>query len=138
MPQKKMSYNPFDVEPNELVSESLQDMLPNEETSTTELENIFILVSLLLEDGPILNGNLLGIEFGDNPRLDIKVLTQNCFNFISEIIKDKKKVKSVYLIHGDEVIEVSGPFSVSCLKIVEMDYQNRACVLAIDLSDNRP
>ena len=81
---------------------------------------------------------MLGIEFGDNPKLDVKVLTQNCFTFISEVIRSKKRIKSIYLIHGEEVIEVPGPFNVNCLKIIEMDYQNRACVLAVDLFKDRP
>jgi hypothetical protein len=131
-----MSYNPLDVEPKELISESLQDVFSNE-TQVNKLENIFIVVSLVFEDGSMLTGNMLGIEFGDNPKLDIKALTQNCFTFIGEVIKFKKRIKSIYLIHGEEVIEVPGLFSVNCLKIIEMDYQNRACVLAVDLFNDR-
>jgi hypothetical protein len=133
-----MSYNPLNVEPKELISESLQDAFSNEETQTNELENIFIVASLTFEDGSMLTGNMLGIEFGDNPKLDVKVLTQNCFTFIGEVIRSKKRIKSIYLIHGEEVIEVPGPFNVNCLKIIEMDYQNRACVLAVDLFKDHP
>ena len=47
-------------------------------------------------------------------------------------------VKLIYLTCAEEVIEIPGPFKLNCLKIVEMDYQNRACVLAIDLFKDCP
>ena len=133
-----MSYNPFQAEPKELMSDSLRETFIAEENQLTELENTFILASLVFEDGTSLIGNILGIEFGDNPKLDVKILTQNCFKFINNVLFARNLVKSIYLTCAEEVIEIPGPFKLNCLKIVEMDYQNRACVLAIDLFKDCP
>ena len=133
-----MSYNPFQAEPKELMSDSLRETFIAEENQLTELENTFILASLVFEDGTSLIGNILGIEFGDNPKLDVKILTQNCFKFINNVLFARNLIKSIYLTCAEEVIEIPGPFKLNCLKIVEMDYQNRACVLAIDLFKDCP
>ena len=133
-----MSYNPFQAEPKELMSDSLRETFIAEENQLAELENTFILASLVFEDGTSLIGNILGIEFGDNPKLDVKILTQNCFKFINNMLFARNLVKSIYLTCAEEVIERPGPFKLNCLKIVEMDYQNRACVLAIDLFKDCP
>lgn len=133
-----MSYNPFQAEPKELMSDSLRETFIAEENQLTELENTFILASLVFEDGTSLIGNILGIEFGDNPKLDVKILTQNCFKFINNMLFARNLVKSIYLTCAEEVIQIPGPFKLNCLKIVEMDYQNRACVLAIDLFKDCP
>ena len=133
-----MSYNPFQAEPKELMSDSLRETFIAEENQLAELENTFILASLVFEDGTSLIGNILGIEFGDNPKLDVKILTQNCFKFINNMLFARNLVKSIYLTCAEEVIEIPGPFKLNCLKIVEMDYQNRACVLAIDLFKDCP
>lgn len=133
-----MSYNPFQAEPKELMSDSLRETFIAEENQLAELENTFILASLIFEDGTSLMGNILGIEFGDNPKLDVKILTQNCFKFINNMLFARNLIKSIYLTCAEEVIEIPGPFKLNCLKIVEMDYQNRACVLAIDLFKDRP
>ena len=133
-----MSYNPFQAEPKELMSDSLRETFIAEENQLTELENTFILASLVFEDGTSLIGNILGIEFGDNPKLDVKILTQNCFKFINNMLFARNLVKLIYLTCAEEVIEIPGPFKLNCLKIVEMDYQNRACVLAIDLFKDCP
>ena len=133
-----MSYNPFQAEPKELMSDSLRETFIAEENQLAELENTFILASLIFEDGTSLMGNILGIEFGDNPKLDVKILTQNCFKFINNMLFARNLIKSIYLTCAEEVIEIPRPFKLNCLKIVEMDYQNRACVLAIDLFKDRP
>jgi len=132
-----MNFNLFD-EPKEMMSESLQDSLQKPQTNTQELESIFLGVSLVLESGEMLMGNLVGVELGDNPKIDMKVLTKNCFEFIGKNILTKQKVLHLMLGHDGELIRVSGPFNITIFKIVEMDYQNRACVLAIDLFKDCP
>lgn len=133
-----MNYNPLDDEPKELMSDSLQDSFPSEEQQLEELKNIFIVASLAFEDGEDITGNMLGIEFGDNPKLDVKVLTESTFKFIGTTLLTKKNVSSILLIHANEMIKIPGPFRIGSLKIVEMDYENRACVLAIDLFKDCP
>lgn len=134
-----MNYNPFDEEPKELMSDSLQDILQTNEQQIEEIKSIFILACLNLGEGvDELIGNLLGIEFGMNPRLDIKVSTDKTFKFIANQLSSPKDVKSVLLIHANEAIQIPGPFKINNLKIVEMDYENRACVLAVDLFKDCP
>jgi len=132
-----MNYTLPDSEPKELMSESLQESFPSD-VEQQDIEDIFIVISLILEDNSMLSGNLLGIEFGENPKIDMKVLTKNGFLFINKLLKKQPNIKSVIMIHGKDAIEISGLFKIGNLKIVEMDYQNRACVLAIDLFKDCP
>lgn len=126
-----MSYDPLNVEPKELMSDSLHELL-NEEQQAQAYE-IFILISLALNDGSLVTGNLLGIELIGGLKIDFKLLTRNAFEFINKILIEKKEINSIYLNYSDDVVELQGKHEISCLKIVEMDYENRACILAIDL-----
>ena len=131
-----MSYNQFNVEPKELISDSLQDVFESPEDS--KVEDLFILASLVISQDELFTGNLLAIEMGDNPKLDIKTLIQKCFKFIGSTMLTKKQVHSLVLSCGEDIIQVHGPFKISSLKIVEMDYEHQTCVLAIDLSKCQP
>lgn len=130
-----MNYNPLDVKPKELISESLEGVLdPLEE----QLENFIILGSLVFSKEEIFTGSLLAVEFGDNPKIDIKAMVKKSFEFIGSNLLTKRKVHSLVLSMGEEIIQIPGPFSISNLKIVETDYENKTCVLAIDLFKEQP
>jgi hypothetical protein len=131
-----MSYNPLYVEPKELISESLQDAFDS--TQETKLEDQLILASLVINNDELFTGKLLGVEFGDNPKLDIKALTQKSFEFIGSNLLTKKKIYSLILTLGEAMIQVPGPFNIVNLKIIEIDYENKTCVLAIDLFKDQP
>ena len=134
-----MNYIHLNEEPKELMSESLQNVLQTNEQQIEEIRNIFILACLTFNnDVDELLGNILGIEFGNNPKIDMNVSTEKAFKFIAKQLSLPKNVESILLIHDAVAIKIPGPFKINNLKIVEMDYENRACVLAIDLFKDHP
>jgi len=130
-----MSYNPIDVDPKELVSDSLHDVFAED---LKALDDYFILASLVIDEENILTGTIVGVEFGENPKLDFKVSTRSCFEFIGKKLLRQCKVKDLFLNFANDSVRVSGPFLITSFKIIEMDYENKACVLAVDLFKDRP
>lgn len=132
-----MNYDLLNAEPKELMSDSLRDLF-DEENSIKQLENNFILVSIEVEDQEEIVGSLVGIELGDNPKLDLKVLTKKAFELINNVLIEKKKIANLYLSHDTNIIKWSGPFNVNYLKIIDIDCERQTSILAIDLSKNEP
>lgn len=131
-----MNFNQFDTPPKELMSDSLQDAF--EPDNKANLSDQLIMVALIINKDYFFSGSLLGIEISDNPRLDIKILISKGFEFIKNIALAKEQVHSLMVTLGDDATLVSGPFSVSSVKIIETDYENRTCVLAVDLLKVQP
>ena len=117
-----------------MVSDSLQGVLSNEDIE--KFGQRYISAAIVVDPIDLsLTGNLVGIEFGVNPKLDIKVLISEVFKFIGGIlVDDKRRVASNILLNlGDDSVVISGPFKILNAKIIEIDSINQLCVLAIDL-----
>ena len=117
-----------------MVSDSLQGVLSNEDIE--KFGQRYISTAIVVDPIDLsLTGNLVGIEFGVNPKLDIKVLISEVFKFIGGIlVDDKRRIASNILLNlGDDSIVISGPFKILNAKIIEIDSINQLCVLAIDL-----
>ena len=80
-------------------------------------------------------GNLVGIEFGSNPKIDMRVSLKDAFNFVGNILVNEynKRSRSIILAHSGEVINIPGPYRIANAKIIEVDPVNKLCILAIDL-----
>lgn len=125
-----MTFYPFNVDPKELTSDSLQGVLPE------DVKDIFVMAAIVLRPKTnSLVGTLAGVEFGDAIRLDMKVSLKDAFKFISTTLVDKEKreIDGVILTLGEEVVTLSDSFCIRSAKIVEIDSANKICILAIDL-----
>lgn len=131
-----MNFNQFDTPPKELISDSLHDAFEPE--NKVNLNDQLIMVALVVNKDYFFSGSLLGIEISDNPKLDIKTLIKKGFEFIKDVALVKKQIHSLFVTLGDDSSIVSGPFNISSVKIIETDYENRTCVLAIDLLKVQP
>jgi hypothetical protein len=49
-----------------------------------------------------------------------------------------KKVNSLILLLGEESVSIPGFFTMTGIKIVDIDSSNKLCVLAIDLLKDTP
>jgi len=131
-----MKFNPYNIEPKLLVSDSLKDALPEEQLQ--EAGEMFITVGIALEPREIsLTGSLVGIEFTNPMKVDMKVSLREAFAFISNVVSNKQHNKTsegILLLLGEDVTSIPGPFAISSVKIVEIDPANKLCVLAVDLT----
>jgi len=129
-----MTYSQFDTPPKELVSDSLQDAFEIKKNTNDH----FMMASLVVNKDYFFSGVLLGIDVTNDPRLDIKTTTNKGFNFIKNISLTKNPIHSLVITLGDELAVFPGPFVANTVKILETDYENRTCVLAIDLFKIQP
>lgn len=128
-------FNPLDMVPKQLISDSLEGILSTDEVEE-QIDHLFIAAAIILDprENSIM-GNLVGVEFSSGTKIDLKISLHDAFNFISNVLIDEqsRKIESVILTHDKKIVNVSGPFTVSNAKIIEIDSTNRMCVLAIDL-----
>ena len=121
--------------PKELISDSLQDILSDEELIKAHQD---LFVSVVLETPTRENslmGNLVGIELCETVKIDLKVSIEEAFRFITESFSspDQKYLLRVVLALQDSVKILKGPFKIINTKIIELDPTNKVCVLAVDL-----
>lgn len=130
-----MNFNSLNTQPKLLISDALKGVLSEDELS--QIDDMFITVALICSSADFtLAGNLMGIEFGENPKIDIKVPLKNAFNFIGTLQNNKNVISSIVMMLAEDTIKIVGPFNIVNTKIVEIDSSNKLCILAIDLIKN--
>jgi hypothetical protein len=129
-----MNFNPSGLEPKQLVSDSLQNVLSEEEL--VQIEDMFITVVVVIEPRECsLMGNLVGVDFGQTLKIDLKVSLKDAYKFIGNVLVNEKtrRSTSIILTHCGDITNISGPFNVASSKIIEIDPTNKMCIVAIDL-----
>lgn len=117
-----------------LLSDSLQGILPEDDLA--QLDEMFISVAVVIDSSsPMLIGNLVGIEFGEVLKIDMRIPIRMAFDFVASRIKDREKpINFAAVMLVDETVKVPGPFTVPSFKIIDVDSSNKLCVVAIDLA----
>ena len=130
-----MNFDQFNTSPKLLVSDSLKDSL--HEDRPDQVDVTFISIAIVTEPREFsLTGNLVGIEFAESPKIDLRTSLREAFTFISNVTTNKnhnKKVNSLILLFGEESTSIPGPFTMAGIKIVDIDVSNGLGVLVIDL-----
>ena len=123
----------FHTEPKLLISDSLQGVLPEEDLA--QLDEMFVTVAVVVDaTSPMLMGNLVGIEFGEVLKIDMKIPIRMAFEFVAMLMNEPKKpAKFAALMLAEDTVKVPGPFGVTNVKIVDVDSSNKLCVVAVDL-----
>jgi len=127
-------FDKLDVDPKLLISDSLKESFL--EDKIDEINDTFITVVIVTDPETFsIMGNLVGVDFGNNIKLDIKISLKEAFSFIGNALLDKqnKKLKSLILAYNTETINIQGPYKITSTKIIEIDVINKLCILAIDL-----
>ena len=135
-----MNFDHINSEPKLLVSDALKEVLQEEELE--QVNDMFISVAVVTEPREAcLTGNLVGVEFSERLKVDIKLLLKDAFTFISKVISNSRHNKTcecLIMMLGDEVVNIPGPFKIFSTKIIEIDSTNKLCILAIDLINVTP
>ena len=131
--------NSFITEPKEMMSESLHDVMPDEEMVKTFQETFISLLLVHDEREKCLMGNLVGIELGGvdqrGSKIDIRASINDVFQFVSNLLIDEstRRLEMIILSLGENHTKVAGPYLISNAKIIDIDPTSRLCVLAVDL-----
>jgi len=123
-------------QPRELISEDLEGVLPDDEDEQSLQQPHFVVVVFAApERDHSIMGHLVGIEFSDCLKVDIRASLDSSFKFISEVLvsKENRLLSSVILNLGPEVTNLPGPFYMSNTKIVDIDPVAKTCIMAVDL-----
>jgi len=135
-----MNIDQINTEPKFLVSDVLKDVLT--ETELEQVDEMFISVAIITKPkNSSLTGNLVGIEWGKNPKIDVRTSIKDAFYFISKLASNQlvnNEASSLALLFGKEITTISGPFLMNSVKIVDIDPSNQLCILAIDLIKDEP
>jgi hypothetical protein len=108
-------------------------VLPEEDLA--QLDEMFVTVAVVVDaTSPMLMGNLVGIEFGEVLKIDMKIPIRMAFEFVAMLMNEPKKpAKFAALMLAEDTVKVPGPFGVTNVKIVDVDSSNKLCVVAVDL-----
>lgn len=117
-----------------MYSDSLHGNLPDELLEEAFKSTISAVLIVDPKEASIM-GTLVGIEFSENPKVDIKISLENVFDFITNVLSNVSEAKSsgIILSLGDRIASFQGVYDIRSAKIVEIDIVNKSCVLAIDL-----
>mgnify|MGYP003349578690 FL=1 len=81
--------------PKLMISDDLKGVVDDEQLKNAS--GMFISIALISEDGEInLTGNLVGVEFSEKPKFDIKITLNDAFEFISNVIINQQHNKKYY------------------------------------------
>jgi hypothetical protein len=129
-----MFSNFLNQEPKLLVSDSLKESFL-EESEQKSFDSFITAAFVTIPKSNSLIGSLVGVEFAENPKFDIKASLYDAFSFITNVLtsSNNQKVQMVILSLGEKDTNLMGPFQISNAKIVEINPINKTCVLAIDL-----
>lgn len=129
-----MNFNSEDQKSRLLYSDSLQGNLPDEFLDEVFESSISAAIVTEKQENSAM-GILVGVEFAENPKVDIKISIENAFSFMSNVLSEEKNrtAKQIIFALGERAVNFSGPYTIRSTKIVEIDIANKSCVLAVDL-----
>jgi len=122
-----------------LMSDSLKGTVPEfEDAEVGEQSKNFIIAILEIvinksKTEPLM-GSLVGIELGDNVKIDFKMLLSDAFSTIGLFNQGKIDINSIQLHLLNDVMYIDGPFKITSMKLIDIDQTLQLCVLAIDLT----
>lgn len=134
---QKMISNRFE-DSRLLMSDDLRDILP-EETQLDLINDGFIIVVLATNPRDFsLVGNLVGIEVKKDKvvKIDLRVSLEDSYNFIVNYFSEKisRNLGGIVMSLGEKAYSHQPvSYKINTVKIVDLDSENKMCVLAVDL-----
>jgi hypothetical protein len=124
--------------PKQLMSDSLQGLIPDYEDQMNAFQDAFMIAFLVLVvDGKEteLTGSLTGLslESRDIVKMDVRVKLETAYDVTKRFYVSDVTCHSVHFLLGNDVLPIEGNFKLSSPKIVDIDHQNKMCTLGVDL-----
>lgn len=120
-----------------LMSEDLRGQIPEIEDSINQFEDAFIVVVLEVNNDEPLAGSLNGISVEQQTiKVDIKTNLREAYLTLNKHINKTLVCSSCHLHFSSIESVLKGPFTVSSVKLIDIDRNNKTCILGIDLFRN--
>ena len=119
-----------------IMSDSLRGRIQDLDQEATEKPSDSSFVVALEFEFDLILGNLSGISIENNCqclKVDIYTSLNEAYQVIKEVSNSKLSCRVFYLRLGSDELCIEGPFEVSSAKMLEIDRQNKLCVLGVDL-----
>ena len=123
-----------------LMSESLEGNVPDledEKQTFSRYEDAFLIgvlemTGILPDDSPIV-GKLIGIANEEVIKIDLKISLNIAYKIMKMSFEKILVVNGFQVHHGKEFMRRLGPFTVKSPRLMDIDHEIRACVIALDL-----
>jgi hypothetical protein len=118
-----------------IMSDSLVGMLPSLDQETISAAEESFVVAALDFDFDLIVGSLSGISIENtaSAKIDIQVSLNEAYSVVKNFSTSGLSCRVLYLRFGNDEFCMEGPFQVISSKIMELDRQNKMCVLGVDL-----
>lgn len=119
-----------------IMSDSLRGRIQDLEQEDLQNSDDNSFVAALEFEFDLILGNLSGISIENNCqclKVDICTSLNEAYQVIKEVSNSKLSCRVFYLRLGSDELCIEGPFEVSSAKMLEIDRQNKLCVLGVDL-----
>lgn len=130
-----MISNLLNQEPKLLVSDSLKNVLSEEEIVSNSFDSFITTALVTNPKNDSLIGSLVGVEFSSATKIDLKVSLYDAFNFLIKILsaESSKQIDAIILSLGKKSVPLMGPYTIVNSRIIEIDSTNKMCIFAVDL-----
>jgi hypothetical protein len=117
-----------------LMSEALRGQLPDlDDAGPAALEGSYVhaVVDATIGDKQTaFVGILRSVLFGDRPEIELRLQLEEAIAFAKA---SSPVVTAVHLLHGDEEVELAGPFTVVGLRLDDINAVEQLCVMSLGL-----
>lgn len=117
-----------------IMSDSLVEMLPDlDQEASFPAGDAFVVAALDL-DFDLIIGSLSGISIESSGiKIDIQIKLDEGYTVIKNFSIAGLSCRVLYLRFGNDEFCMEGPFEVSSPKLMNLDRENKMCVLGVDL-----
>ena len=121
------------------MSDSLRGMIPElEEEQFNAFQDAFVIVGLLVRSGEErheITGNLVGVsvESRDVVKIDVRTSVTAAYRSLKRHAEGGLTCDTCQMVLAAEATCLDGPYTVSSVKVLDFDHQNKMCTLALDL-----
>lgn len=116
-----------------LMSDVLKNKVVLESDDVSELmdEHVMVVAERVMGDvADTMTGILRGIMFGAEPELEMRVSIEEAMSVVKA---NDLSFKGFKIEHGDNVVEVPGPFIVKACRFDEISVEDQLCTLGLHL-----
>jgi len=121
-----------------LMSEDLKGLVPSlEDDNIARYDDAFVIAALEIRHaGEIIPiaGSLIGISYDTAVKIDMRVESSVAYDLVTGLATGEVYTCDAYqLLLGSRQVRLTGPFRVSCPKMLDFDKDRKMCTLAVDL-----
>lgn len=119
------------------MSKELDGVIPDLEEVQDQIASYVVLGMHCVDregQSSVYSGTLVGVSIEDiSIKLDISSSIEVAYDFISSSSRQGFSCSSCFLFFGDRETQIDGPYKIKCTRMLEIDREQKMCVLGVDL-----